>query len=202
MRASRAYIAGLGTTGVLVASALLLLGVVSALVAFQGWPGSGFAENTSSLRVGQSERIEVDGPVQVASNAGPTAAAVAGSPAPGSAAAGSQGTATLPLADPPSVRVVTPTGGGGEFRDLGPPLPVREDPQVPPVDQTPEGLLPETPLSPQVNQLAGSLGNTTQSVTDGLGFTVGQLSPQLGGTVTDTGRVLAELLRSLGRTSR
>ena len=39
MKATRAYIASLGTTGVLVASSALLLVVVSALVAFNAWPG-------------------------------------------------------------------------------------------------------------------------------------------------------------------
>lgn len=40
MRARVAYISSLGTTAILVAAALLLLAVVSAIVAFRGWPGS------------------------------------------------------------------------------------------------------------------------------------------------------------------
>ena len=88
MRASRAYIAGFGTTTVLVASALLLLAVVSAIVAFRGWPDTGFAENVGSVFVDEAPRVEVDGPVQLAQNASPAAAAVADSPAPGTAAAG------------------------------------------------------------------------------------------------------------------
>src|ERR687893_1741403 len=87
MRASRAYIAGFGTTGVLVGSALLLLVVVSTLVAFQGWPGTGFADDIGSLVVDEPERLPVEGPVQVALNAAPAAAAVAQAPAPGTAAA-------------------------------------------------------------------------------------------------------------------
>ena len=43
MKATRAYITGLGTTGVLLCFALLLLVVVSAIVTFRGWPaGAGF----------------------------------------------------------------------------------------------------------------------------------------------------------------
>jgi hypothetical protein len=38
MRARAAYIHSLGTTSILVASALLMLAVVSAIVAFRGWP--------------------------------------------------------------------------------------------------------------------------------------------------------------------
>src|SRR4051794_427609 len=39
MRARVAYISSLGTTAILVAAALLMLAVVSAIVAFRGWPG-------------------------------------------------------------------------------------------------------------------------------------------------------------------
>jgi hypothetical protein len=40
MRARVAYISSLGTTAILVAAALLMLAVVSAIVAFRGWPGN------------------------------------------------------------------------------------------------------------------------------------------------------------------
>jgi hypothetical protein len=40
-KASRAYIAGLGTTGILIASSLLTLAIVSAIVAFKGRPRTG-----------------------------------------------------------------------------------------------------------------------------------------------------------------
>lgn len=92
MRASKAYIAGIGTTGVLVGSALLLLVVVSTLVAFQGWPG-GLDDDIESLVVDKPERLPVEGPVRVALNAASAAAAVAQAPAPGSAAAGGAGVA-------------------------------------------------------------------------------------------------------------
>ena len=44
MRAGKAYISSLGTTGVLIASSLLLLTVVGALVAFDRWPTQADAE--------------------------------------------------------------------------------------------------------------------------------------------------------------
>lgn len=205
MRASRAYIAGFGTTGVLVGSALLLLVVVSTLVAFKGWPGEGFADGIGSLVVDEPERLPVEGPVQVALNASSAAAAVAQAPAPGSAAAAARASAAggantdagrgLPFTpttpDPPD-------GGGfrtGDRDDRVPP----PDPTIPP-DRG--GLLPETPLSPQVNRLTDGLGDTTQGLTDGLGYTVGRLSPQLGQTLTDTGQALSDLVRSLGEPRR
>jgi hypothetical protein len=39
MRARAAYISSLGTTGILLAAAVLMLAIVSALVAFRAWPG-------------------------------------------------------------------------------------------------------------------------------------------------------------------
>ena len=38
MRATKAYIASLGTTGVLLGASILMLAVVSAVVAFDHWP--------------------------------------------------------------------------------------------------------------------------------------------------------------------
>jgi hypothetical protein len=49
MRARVAYISSLGTTAILVAAALLMLAVVSALVAFKGWPGAANAEDVRSV---------------------------------------------------------------------------------------------------------------------------------------------------------
>jgi hypothetical protein len=40
MKATKAYIASLGTTGVLLAASILMLAVVSAVVAFDRWPGA------------------------------------------------------------------------------------------------------------------------------------------------------------------
>jgi hypothetical protein len=58
LKASRAYIAGVGTTGVLIGSFLLLLTVGSALVAFQGVPGQATNGDLSSIELlrQQSER--------------------------------------------------------------------------------------------------------------------------------------------------
>ena len=205
MRASRAYIAGFGTTGVLVGSALLLLVVVSTLVAFEGWPGTEFADDIGSLVVDEPDRLPVEGPVQVALNAAPAAAAVAQTPAPGSAAAAARALAGRARSEArpglPSIPTSTDAPDNGGFRDRtgdgggGPP-------PEPTVQPDPGGLLPETPLSPQVNRLTDGLGDTTQGLTEGLGYTVGRLNPQLGQTLTDTGQTLSELVRSLGEPRR
>jgi len=49
LRATRAYITGIGTTGLLVASALLSLAVMSAFVAFNGFPGQDVQDPIGTL---------------------------------------------------------------------------------------------------------------------------------------------------------
>src|SRR4051794_34654286 len=73
MKATKAYIASLGTTGVLLAAALLLLGVVSAVVAFDRWP-----DGQVSSRVQTLVLAERPAPIRVTSNgAGVSATAAA-----------------------------------------------------------------------------------------------------------------------------
>src|SRR3954451_2803835 len=49
MRATKAYIASLGTTGVLLAASLLMLAVVSAVVAFDRWPDGQVSSRVQTL---------------------------------------------------------------------------------------------------------------------------------------------------------
>src|SRR3954454_23570639 len=60
MRARFAYITSLGTTAILVAAALLMLGVVGAIVTFHGWPGSAAGKGVRALPLapnGPTERV-------------------------------------------------------------------------------------------------------------------------------------------------
>src|SRR5215208_2440502 len=85
MRTTRAFIAGLGTTGSLVAAAICLLIVVGAVVAFNGWPGTGLADKVDRFVVDDSSQssvpVSTSGPAAVAAGASTAAATVA--PAPG-----------------------------------------------------------------------------------------------------------------------
>src|SRR3954463_1749502 len=49
MKATKAYIASLGTTGVLLAASILMLAVVSAVVAFDRWPGGSVQSPAQTL---------------------------------------------------------------------------------------------------------------------------------------------------------
>src|SRR5919204_3761265 len=116
MRASRAYIASLGTTGVLVGSSILLLFLVSAMVAFRGWPGSGPGGDLGKLSLGgSSSSAGLVGPARVAADLVPAAAAVgaAPAPAPGPAAAGRGGGGTGGNAGGGGTAPTPPPGGGG-----------------------------------------------------------------------------------------
>ena len=55
MRATKAYIASFGTTGTLIASALFTLSVMSAIVAFHGFPGIDVPGPIGSVQVEQTQ---------------------------------------------------------------------------------------------------------------------------------------------------
>src|SRR3954447_16485096 len=102
VRASRAYITSLGTTGVLIASSILMLAVVSTIVAFRGWPGDDIVNGLGSLRVENDQpSLQASGPAQIAADAAPAAAAVAASPPAGTPAAAAVDTVTAPSSSTP-----------------------------------------------------------------------------------------------------
>src|SRR4051795_11732582 len=71
MKATKAYIASLGTTGVLLAASILMLAVVSAVVAFDRWPGSHVSSPVQTLLL-----TEKAAPIRVSASAsGPSASA-------------------------------------------------------------------------------------------------------------------------------
>jgi hypothetical protein len=196
LRASRAYIAGLGTTGVLIASGLLLLVVVSTIVAFNGWPGQALVKDLESLMLGDDKpALTLSGPAQVAADAAPAAAAVATTAAPGSAAAAPTGTSVAPGTDP---LTITPGAGGGQGQDPG--IIVPTDTPLPPngIPGGSGGGQAAPGLPGEVQNLTNNLGRTTEGVTGALGDTVGQVNPQLGETVTETGQSLSDLVQGLG----
>jgi hypothetical protein len=204
MRPNRAYIASLGTTTVMIASAVLLLAVVSTLVAFNGWPGAGIARDVGSLVVKEPDAsVRVTGPAALVADALPGAADVASEPLPAGAAAAAA--APAPAGTNAGALPVAGLGeGGGEVTPTPPSI--TNGPVVPeaPADRPSAAglpaLLPDNSAGRGVSGLTNTLGDTTQGVGGTLGDTVGVLSPELGNTVTQAGDVLADLLRQLGQT--
>jgi hypothetical protein len=82
MRTKRAFIAGLGTTGSLVAAAACVFLVAGAVIAFNGWP-AGFADRVGNIFVNDEPPVAWDQPgtLAVAAGAGTAAGAVAATPA-------------------------------------------------------------------------------------------------------------------------
>src|SRR4051812_5543524 len=108
MKATRAYIASLGTTGVLLAASILMLTVVSTLVAFDGWPSGTLTGRVDKLTINTSApAIPVSATAAAPAAAAAGRIALAGGPAtaPGGAP-GERFTAGQP-------GTTAPGGGGG-----------------------------------------------------------------------------------------
>ena len=168
MRARAAFIRSLGTTGILVAAALLMLAIVSALVAFRAWPG-GTGESVAAVPVTPHQGSRVD--LKQIRTASPPRAAVRRLAAPVRAR-----TATAPPATglvkvtvvnaaptdvvkvPPGVRMTVPPAQTPTARP--PSLPIDTGDRPPPVAGDDPALLPDPALPPD--------GPATEAVEDTL----------------------------------
>ena len=187
MRATRAYIASLGTTGLLLAFSASLLVLVGTLFAFDAWPGGEIRDAVESVLVDDDDgdTARVAGPEQVALDAAPAAVAVAGGPGTGASGGGGTGGGTGGsggggTTTPGGGGTTTPGGGGTTTPGGG--TTIGGTGSVPPIDSGSE-----------TNQLA----DTTEQATNNLGNAVGQVSPELGNTVSETGQALSDIVRDL-----
>lgn len=190
MRATRAYIASLGTTGLLLASAGSLLLVVSALFAFNAWPGAQISDAVDSLMVdGGEDSRRVSGPERVALDASAAALAVASTPAPGlGGVSGGTGTGGDSGGIPGGAGDGGPGGGaGGGITDSG----------GGGGSGTGTGGGGGGNGSLDTSDTTNQLTDATEQSTGTLGDAVGQVSPQLGDAVSDTGGSLADSVRDL-----
>jgi len=188
MRATKAYIASLGTTGLLLAFSASLLVLVGTLFAFDAWPGAQLRDAVDSVLVDDDDSpLTLAGPEQVALDAAPAAVAVAavtdGSGVPGSADSGPGGSGFGggDTTDTPGGGF----GGGGDGTGDGTTSPVDGGTPVPGDQSIDSGR--------GTNQLA----DNTEQLTNNLGNTVGQVSPELGDTVSETGEALSDIVRGL-----
>ena len=188
MRATKAYIASLGTTGLLLAFSASLLVLVGTLFAFDAWPGGQLRDAVDSVLVDDDgDSVRLAGPEQVALDAAPAAVAVAftgGSSAPGSGSAGGgpDGTGGFGGGGGGTLAPGGGFGGGGTGDGITAP---GGDTQLPTGQTIDSGR--------GTNQLA----DNTEQLTNNLGNTVGQVSPELGDTVSETGQALSDIVRDL-----
>jgi hypothetical protein len=208
MRATKAYIASFGTTGVLLASSLALLMAASALVAFKGWPDGGVSERLESVVIDpQEESFRVPDPG--ATSAGGNSSASGGADGAGSASGGSDAGGA---SDGEAGGGSDGTGGGGQAPgsqgggggeappDTGGSAPQSGAPSTP-TQGGGNGLnLPQT--SPvETGPVTDQLSDTTRQITQDTGQLLNGISPELGQTVTDTGDALSDAVEGLPNVS-
>jgi hypothetical protein len=184
MKATRAYIASLGTTGVLLAASILLLTIVSTLVAFDGWPSGTVTARVDRLTL--NDRVPAI-PVSATATAAPPAAAAGGVAlgsgtvrAPGGGSRGVAGERVTGLAPTPQGGLRVGLPGPGLPKPLGP-----GTPEIP--------TLPVPGTSSLKEQVAAGTEQTTRSA----GASVGAVSAPAGDAVTSGGKTAADVIRAL-----
>lgn len=186
MRATKAYIASLGTTGVLLAASILMLAVVSAVVAFDRWPNGNVSTRVQTLVIDESPAA-----IRVTErSSAPSATTPA--PTPGAGAPARAGGPTVTTA--PVRRVAVDEVGTREPAADGP------GSAAPGVPNVPDAVREARPIIDAVSNpdtTAGRVADGTKTLTDGVAGGVGKVSPELGGVVAGTGEVAAQTLRDV-----
>jgi hypothetical protein len=185
MKATRAYIASLGTTGVLLAASVLLLTVVSAFVAFDGWPSGTVTARVDKLVL--RDRAPAI-PVSATASRPATPAAAPAAPATRTAGGvrrvgGGQGVAGERFV--PARPGPTTPGAGPVGVPVPLPAPLPSGPEIPSIP-VPGGDSVKEQVASGAEQTTGSAGGALDAV-----------SPQLAEIVTATGRTAADAIRNL-----
>jgi hypothetical protein len=170
-----------------------MLVLVSSIVAFRGWPDGVVAGVKGLVVDDERSGLRLSGPAQLAADAVPAAAAVAGAPAPGTpGAAAVAGERAASRNDQP------PTTSPGDGQTT--PRSVGGAPVSAPTGTgtSTGGAGPSGTTGSGVGQVTQQLGETTQGTTKEVGDTVGQVNPQLGQSLTDTGQALGDLVTDVG----
>lgn len=163
MRSTRTYIAGLGSSGALLAAVFAGFLGLGAIVAFDGLPGSSASSDDAPV-IAQSRAPEI----AAVSAAAPAAAAPAAAPTPLPAAAVAAPGSTSPPAGGPSPSSPgapgTPDGSDGPGNPGDPGNPDAPPPQAPP--QAPPAPPPAAPVpTGDVSHLVNEIDETVTGVT-------------------------------------
>jgi len=222
MRAtSRGYIAGVGTTGALVAAAVCAFVVVSAIVAFEGWPevrlglhpatldgsAGSTADPIASARLGAEPAASVPSNATGETRGSARHGAVPAGPGGDLGSGRLAGEAPAVPGEPPAH---VPAGGGTGARRVAhgsvtePSGSERGTDGTP--TPTPSPATPGDPTPPPAggSSGAGTVGATVTQVTGTVGTTITQTGQQLGGTVGATtgqvGTLVGQLSPAVGQT--
>jgi hypothetical protein len=188
MRATRAYVAGFGTAGSLVAGAAIVFVLASAVVAFRGWPQVSNSGQGSSIVFGKQAQAST--PSSVDRQLVAAVAATPVTPGAGSGTPGRRHAGTGHLSGAP----IKVTAGGNAVSDGA--------------AQSTTVATPSQPTSPGGG--CGSCGSkptgggnpvsgVIQTTTSGLGSTVEGATSSVGATVSGVAKVIATKL-GLGST--
>jgi hypothetical protein len=185
MKATKAYIASLGTTGVLLAASILMLAVVSAVVAFDRWPGANVTAPIRSV-------VLTDRParIRVGAHAAPSASRTR------TAAATTAGGQRVSVG---TQHAVSRSVSGGPRTAT----PARPAPAAP-VPAVTHAVQPVQDAAAPIIDTISNPGSTTSQVADGaqavantVGGSADQVSPDAGSAVTGVGGTVADTVRSL-----
>jgi hypothetical protein len=188
LKATKAYIASLGTTGVLLAASLLMLAVVSAVVAFDRWPGGNVSTGVKTLVLtDKAPAIRVS-----AHAAGPSATP--------SRTAAARAVAGAPRVTPNAGGVTGERIGAGKAPAAA--VPANPAPALPPAVTKPLQPVEDTttPIFDSISNpgtTAGQIADGTQAVTDSAGVSVGKVSPDVGSAVTGAGQTVSQAVRDV-----
>jgi hypothetical protein len=218
-RATRAYLAGIGTSGSLLAGAALMFIVASALVAFHGWPHVASQPSPGEVVVSPRSASAPISPVArrlafitAAPGAGGTGAAGGAGHAP-TGAGRTVGSGTRhsiggrrPTARPGGGTAVpgagassgAPTCGAGDCGSAPAANPITGTAVPEPVEQGVHHVVGR--LGNVVGGVGGTLGSTVQRTTSTVGGAVGTVSPTVGGAVSNTGSGAAKAINGVTKT--
>jgi hypothetical protein len=183
LRSARAYLPGVGTSGSLLAGAVLMFIVASALVAFRGWPHVGAQSSPGEVVVSPAPSTAA------ASPSGRRLARFVAAPGAGVAGAAAAGAVARPRAVPGAVR----TGTATPQHSLG--RPVTASRPVPAagagagtVASCPSGGCGSTPVTAQPGSGASGPTQPVQQV-------VSRTTGALGGVVSGTGNQVGSIVQ-------
>jgi len=212
VRSARAYLAGFGTTGSLLAGAALMFIVASALVAFRGWPHVGMQPTPAQVVVSPQRSASAAGATLATRRlafaaAAPAAGAggAAGALAPSAAGRGLGPTrpATSPtraIGAPASTSVPVGTAAGAPTTGSPPAATTTTPPPPAPrlLQQVTHTLAPATnALGAIVTNTGAQVGTTVQQTTNTVAGAVGGSSTPVGGAVQGVGSGAAQTVTSV-----
>ena len=183
MRVTRAYVTSLGTTGVLLASSLLMLVVVGAFLSFKGWPESDPAGGVQQLLIDDEAAV-------VAVSSGPRAERRPGRESvrtsAGRAARARRVAVEREVGEGVRIRSVLPGAGSGD----GP------GERGTPRSDAPDGGRQVAARAPSPGDVRQGASEALGGVTGTAGEALGGASPALGGKVGEVGNTVNDVVRT------